>query len=191
MSTRDQIIEAAAKLFAEHGYRGMTMKEIASEVGIKAPSVYAFFKNKDEVFTSIYQEALEGHLSAVEMQLQKSKTVKEQLYTILKAAVNFQFQEEIKSKILIRLIISPPDFLKDDIAKRFEVLEKREYDLLYQLFEYGMENGEIKKVDSNELSIAFQCLMDGIFWEMQRYNEQQIYERLEILFKQFWNGISV
>lgn len=190
MSTKEKIKEAAAKLYAEHGYLGMTMKEIANEVGIKPPSVYAFFQGKDDIFKSIYEDILDSHLSTVQMQLKKSKSVNEQLYAILKSAVDFQFTEDLNSKILIRLIIFPPDYLKEDIAKRFGIFEKSEYDLLYQLFEYGMETGEIKKADCSELAIAFQCLMDGIFWEMQRHNEKEMYKRLEILFKQFWNGIS-
>lgn len=62
MSTKEEIIKAATRLFAEKGYEGMTMKEIANEVGIKPPSVYAFFKSKEDVFMHIYNDILMGHL---------------------------------------------------------------------------------------------------------------------------------
>ena len=54
MSTRQSIIQAATEIFAEKGYEGMKMKEIAQKVGIKAPSLYAFFESKEHIFLHIY-----------------------------------------------------------------------------------------------------------------------------------------
>ncbi|MDQ0252796.1 AcrR family transcriptional regulator [Evansella vedderi] len=190
MSTKEKIMEAATKLFAEKGYLGMTMKEIANEVGIKPPSVYAFFDGKEDIFLAIYREALDGHLSTVESQFKSKPSAKSQLYSILKSAVDFQFQEELKTKILIRLMAFPPDFLKEDIAERFSFLEQNEYEIIYAIFDHGIENDEIKEADSHVLALSFQCLMDGLFWQMQRHTEEEVYKRLDMMFHQFWNGIS-
>jgi AcrR family transcriptional regulator len=45
-STRQQILDAAAKLFAERGYEGATMRAIAAEAGVDAALVVHFFGNK-------------------------------------------------------------------------------------------------------------------------------------------------
>jgi AcrR family transcriptional regulator len=45
-STRQQILEAARKLFAERGYQGATMRAIAAEAGVDAALVVHFFGNK-------------------------------------------------------------------------------------------------------------------------------------------------
>jgi AcrR family transcriptional regulator len=190
MSTKERIKESATKLFAEHGFSGMTIKEIANEVGIKPPSVYAFFKGKDDVFLAIYRDALDGHLLTVKSQFNKESSTKGQLFSILKSAVDFQFREDLKSKLLIRLMISPPDFLKEDITSRFDEMEKNEYKILYEIFKHGTEKGEIKALDCHELALSYQCLMDGVFWQMQRHDRNEIYKRLDVIFNQFWNGIS-
>src|SRR5690242_1285811 len=44
--TRQQILDAAAKLFAERGYEGATMRAIAAEAGVDAALVVHFFGNK-------------------------------------------------------------------------------------------------------------------------------------------------
>ena len=44
--TRQRIAEAARRLFLAHGYRAVTMAEIASEAGVAYQTVYAVFGNK-------------------------------------------------------------------------------------------------------------------------------------------------
>jgi AcrR family transcriptional regulator len=189
-TTKERIKDAAAKLFAEHGYSGMTLKEIANEVGIKPPSVYAFFKGKDDVFLAIYRDAIEGHLLTVKSQFNGEKTARSQLYSIMKSAIDFQYREELKSKLLIRLMVSPPDFLREDISSRFDELEKEEYNILCTIFNHGIEGDEVKPLESHKLAVSFQCLMDGVFWQMQRHDREEVYERLDVIFNQFWESIA-
>jgi AcrR family transcriptional regulator len=54
-STRDAILRAARKQFAESGYEGATMRAIASEAGVDAALVVHFFANKP----SLLAEAIE------------------------------------------------------------------------------------------------------------------------------------
>jgi AcrR family transcriptional regulator len=49
-STRDEILEAARKLFLERGYQGATMRAIAKEAGVDASLIIHFFGNKLALF---------------------------------------------------------------------------------------------------------------------------------------------
>ena len=44
------------KLFSKKGYTGVSMREIATAVGIKGASIYNHFKGKQEVFEAIFEE---------------------------------------------------------------------------------------------------------------------------------------
>ena len=58
MSTKDRILEEALTLFAENGYDGTGVEQIAEKVGIKAPSLYKHFKGKEDIrFFRAYWEA--------------------------------------------------------------------------------------------------------------------------------------
>src|SRR5206468_1365797 len=46
-SPRDEIIRVAARLFAEQGYAATTMKGIAEAAGLRQPSVYYWFRDKE------------------------------------------------------------------------------------------------------------------------------------------------
>lgn len=56
MTTKELIIEKALALFAEKGYQGTSVKNIADAVGIKDSSLYKHFKSKKEIFDTIVQE---------------------------------------------------------------------------------------------------------------------------------------
>ena len=53
MSTKEKILEKALTLFAENGYNGTSMEQIAQDVGIKAPSLYKHFKGKEDILNSL------------------------------------------------------------------------------------------------------------------------------------------
>src|ERR1044071_6122185 len=64
---RDQILAAAAELFARHGFHGVGIDDIGSAVGISGPALYRHFRSKDamlgEMLTSISEVLLEGGLA--------------------------------------------------------------------------------------------------------------------------------
>ncbi|MBQ6218084.1 MAG: helix-turn-helix transcriptional regulator, partial [Erysipelotrichaceae bacterium] len=53
MNTKEKILNEALSLFAEKGYDGTSVEQIAALVGIKAPSLYKHFKGKEDILNSI------------------------------------------------------------------------------------------------------------------------------------------
>jgi AcrR family transcriptional regulator len=58
---RELIVAAAAELFAERGYRGASIEEIARRSGVTPPVVYEHFESKRE----LYHELLELHFAGL------------------------------------------------------------------------------------------------------------------------------
>lgn len=63
--TRDQILAAAARLFAQHGYATTTLRQIADAAGIKAGSVYYHFEGKDEIAACVLDGGIAAMTAAV------------------------------------------------------------------------------------------------------------------------------
>jgi AcrR family transcriptional regulator len=55
--TRQEILAAAKELFLAQGYTATTMRQIARAVGITPAAIYNHFPGKDEIFTTLLQEA--------------------------------------------------------------------------------------------------------------------------------------
>ncbi len=51
--TKNKILSESLRLFSEKGYDAVSVAEIASAVGIKAPSLYKHYKSKRDIFDSI------------------------------------------------------------------------------------------------------------------------------------------
>ena len=57
MSTKERILDAALTLFAENGYDGTSVEQIANIVGIKAPSLYKHYKGKEDILNALIDSA--------------------------------------------------------------------------------------------------------------------------------------
>jgi AcrR family transcriptional regulator len=53
---RQTMLDAAAKLFAERGFAGTNLQEIADALGISRPLLYYYFPNKEEILASLVEE---------------------------------------------------------------------------------------------------------------------------------------
>jgi AcrR family transcriptional regulator len=67
---RKAILAAASTLFRRYGYRRTSMEDIAKETGMSRPSVYSYFKNKDEVFRSLSEHIHENALHEASQMLE-------------------------------------------------------------------------------------------------------------------------
>ena len=56
MGTKQRILDEALTLFSERGYANVFVNDIAEKVGIKAPSLYKHYKNKQAIFDAIIDE---------------------------------------------------------------------------------------------------------------------------------------
>jgi AcrR family transcriptional regulator len=64
--TREQLIEAAAKVFARRGYHRATVDEIASEAGFTVGALYSNFSGKEALFLAIADRQVEQRVAEVE-----------------------------------------------------------------------------------------------------------------------------
>jgi TetR/AcrR family transcriptional regulator, tetracycline repressor protein len=58
--TREAILEGAARVLQRDGYGGLTMRAIADELQIQAPSLYWYVSNKEELEVMLYDYLMSG-----------------------------------------------------------------------------------------------------------------------------------
>ncbi len=63
MGTKEKILKVSRTLFCEHGYKGTSVRKIASEVGIRESAIYNHYKNKEEIFLEISKEIFSSPFS--------------------------------------------------------------------------------------------------------------------------------
>lgn len=68
------ILDAAVKVFAEHGYHGSQISRIAKEAGVADGTIYLYFKNKEDILVSLFRERLGGLIGKFEASVRASET---------------------------------------------------------------------------------------------------------------------
>ena len=57
------ILDAALEVFAQHGFRGSTLDQIAAEAGLSKPNLFYYFSGKDEIHRVLLTELLDTWLA--------------------------------------------------------------------------------------------------------------------------------
>jgi AcrR family transcriptional regulator len=81
--TRQDILDAAARVFARHGFAGAKMQEIAREAGYTAPSLYTYFPGKEALFATLFSRFLGDVLALFERPLPKGLTLEQAVEIVL------------------------------------------------------------------------------------------------------------
>ena len=56
MIKKENILESARKVLTEQGINKLSLRKIAAETGCAAPSIYYYFKNKEEIVAGLWEE---------------------------------------------------------------------------------------------------------------------------------------
>ena len=65
--TKDLILDVAEKRFAEHGFAGVSVRQIAADAGLKnQASLYHHFKNKQALYEAVIRRGMEPVIAVIE-----------------------------------------------------------------------------------------------------------------------------
>ncbi len=71
--TRDYLLAAAAQVFAERGFHGASLDEVAAVAGFTKGAVYSNFKNKDDLFLAVLESRYDSEMATLRATLASSE----------------------------------------------------------------------------------------------------------------------
>jgi len=90
---REAILTAAARLFAERGYAGVTIEDLGTAVGVSGPAVYRHFTGKSAVLAAILEGASRSLLDGAERELADAPDAEHALRSLIRFHVDFALGE--------------------------------------------------------------------------------------------------
>jgi TetR/AcrR family transcriptional regulator len=149
-STREQILDEALALFAQGGYDGTSLNDIAAGVGIRRPSLLHHFASKE----ALYQEVFEHLLSDWFERLTDAIVAPEQGWNkvelVLRAGFRFFADNPSYVRMVRREAIDGGQHLGIDLAS----VLRPSFDLAADYFEGEMDSGTFRKQDPRQLLIT-------------------------------------
>ncbi len=178
-STRTNVLEAAERVFAQHGFAGASLDEIAEQVGIRRPSLLHHFHSKRELYDAVERrifEELNAHLG----ECSTTGEPFEQLMTLLEQWLSFMIKRPTAARIILRNS-------SDLVARTVDPVEFswRTVDAFVRIIEDGVKAGAfipIKPIVALNILgsaiLSFVCNADQ-FGEKRRYSFEDPTLRIE------------
>ena len=92
-SRRAEILEAAERIFVEHGYEGATIRKIADEVGLSSTALYMHFADKGEILLQISRDTFDMLLASVRELAALDAPPEVRLRRMIEAYIDFGFAQ--------------------------------------------------------------------------------------------------
>ena len=115
-ATRERILDAAEQVFADCGYEGTTLREIAALVGIREPSLYGHFASKDAIYEAVIDRALLP-FSDVLMDWNQSELTVKTLFDMPAKLVALHALHPYSAQLLQREFSSPPQRINPKVLQ--------------------------------------------------------------------------
>lgn len=106
---RRTILRASTKLFAQHGFEGVTMRQIAKAADITLPSIYHHFGNKSDLYRAVEEEMYSAHADKLLAALVSSENPEQNLRNFISTLFNHLIENPNYLKLLQRGLIEDWD----------------------------------------------------------------------------------
>jgi AcrR family transcriptional regulator len=155
-----QILEAARQVFAERGFHGTRMSDIAQAIGVSQGTMYHYFRSKDELFLAVLNVWNEQIGSIVQQLPNSDVSVVDKFWMLNQLAVSFFEANEDLLPVLVEYwayTLRNPEATAS-FREFFVVMQQSFKDILQE----GIEAGEFKPVDVEVASVLPLVILDGV-----------------------------
>jgi AcrR family transcriptional regulator len=141
---REQIIEAATRVFAEKGFRRATTREVAREAGISEGTIYNYFEDKDDLLMAILHRLNETERRAEDFEEGTATDFREFLEEYLRRRMSLIWEnQEVFRVVLSEMLVNAE--LRDLYLRRVIEPTMR---MAEENFRSRMEQGEVRRTDA-------------------------------------------
>mgnify|MGYP000218152963 CR=1 FL=1 len=153
--TGPRIREAALRLFAQHGYAAVSMRQIAKEVGVQAGALYLYTPDKQSLLFELMREHLEHLLTHWQVPDGPPDTQ-------LEAFCRHHIRYHLDRPELVFIAYMELRNLEPDNFAVIEGLRRHYEDRLQDILRRGQDSGAFAVADSKLATMAIIAMLTGV-----------------------------
>ncbi|SDY92130.1 transcriptional regulator, TetR family [Saccharopolyspora shandongensis] len=155
----DALSVAAREIFAERGYHGASIRDIAKRAGLSLSALYYWHSSKQELFAGLLEDSVNDYVQACDAALRDcGDDPAERLSAIVRATVDYRVRRRVESTIAVRDIRN----LEDEHARRLGALRESATRLFQDIIDDGVRRGEFRCEHPAEARRAIQAACNAI-----------------------------
>lgn len=187
--TKEKIINVAFKLFLENGYEATNIRDICKEVGIKASTLYFYYKSKQELFFSIYDDTIQNYIDFIHSieELKQNIPLEEKLYLLLKLKMDYFASDISKRKFILRYHLFPPEEISNIIRDKYIFFINEENKIILDVMANSQDKDALSSQGINGCLLEYKRLESYLAYEMILSNIKLNDKEIRRFWTAFWN----
>lgn len=188
-SAENKIKEAAIKVFLEKGFDGTTTRDIAKEAGVNSALMNYYFRSKEKLFSSVFEEKLQQYFSGMIEIFNKPIGMKEKISDLIENDFQmFKKNPDLSNFIIHELHRNPDRFFS---AVAFDKIV--DHSSLSKQLTTSIENGEVIQIDIKNVLLLMKSNIQFIFlcksmtckmWKMEDESFEEFAEKHKTIVKE-------
>ncbi|MBU0677435.1 MAG: TetR/AcrR family transcriptional regulator [Verrucomicrobia bacterium] len=150
-TTREKLIAAASRLFAERGFDGVSVREIVAAAQANLGAITYHFGGKEELFAAVIETRIEPLMAIAKDVMGSSASPKQKLAEALHRSAQYILHEDPTLKVFFAEAMQGGSRLPEAAVKSLDVRNK----MVQRLIEEGIERGDFRNCDAELVSWFF------------------------------------
>ncbi len=187
-TTKEKILDAALVSFAENGYKGTNLRDLAAGMGLSKSALYKHYAGKEDIWNAVLDRMERYYIERFGSpeNVPSAPRSCEELFAMTMRMLDFTMHDE--RVILTRRLLLTEQF-HDERARHFATLHflTGTRDIYKRIFSEMMESGILKKEDPDVLAYLYTSPITSLvhYCDREPEKEPEIMRQIEALVRHF------
>jgi AcrR family transcriptional regulator len=158
---RKAMLTAAAEMFAERGFGGTNLRDLADVLGISRPGLYYHFPNKEKILEALIEEvtvSLANQLAEIVDQVERDP--EDALRSVMQISTNWVLENPTLFQMLVRSEAEMPGELRE----RHDALKKAILEYFTGVIQRGIALGKFRPIDPHIAALSVIGMRSWAAW---------------------------
>ncbi len=194
MVRQEHILEAAIRRFSHFGIQKTTLTEVADDLSMTKQALHYYFPDKQSLTAAVEEKITSDYIERIKEKIEGADTTEEALLKMVDVRKQFFEKYFMLAEQVRKAEIKISDKSVEEVKQKLTDIESL---LLSQLFQKGIERGELRQLDTKRTAAllldtltAFTYCISEKKGLPEKEDFEDIYRKQKEVMELFYNGLK-